>query len=60
MVLHDLNLVAKYCDKVMLFFENKKVCFRESQSELTEQKLTNLYTHPIKIIAFEGNRHFIL
>lgn len=60
MVLHDLNLIAKFCDKVMLLFDENTVHFGDAHEQLTEQQLTKLYHHPIKLIEVAGAQHFIL
>ena len=60
MVLHDLNLIAKFCDKVLLLFGDSTVRFGNTHTEFTEQQLKKLYGHPIKIIEIDGLRHFVL
>jgi len=48
MVLHDVNLAARYCDKLLLLFGAGETVQGETQEVLTLQHLTRLYGHPVR------------
>lgn len=58
MVLHDINIAAEYCDKVMLFFEEGRIISGDTATLLTKENLSNLYHHPIKIIHSENRDYY--
>lgn len=45
---HDINLAAKYCEKVLLFYPHGELLFGATMDLLTEFNLSNLYNHPIQ------------
>jgi len=51
MVLHDVNLAARYCDKVLLLFGENEVIQGSTREVLTRDNLTRLYGHAIDEIA---------
>ena len=53
MVLHDPNLAARFCDRLLLLFEGGEVMVGEARTLLTEENLSRLYGHPIRRIADE-------
>lgn len=48
MVLHDVNLAARYCNKLLLLFGAGETVQGETQEVLTLQHLTRLYGHPVR------------
>ena len=52
MVLHDVNLAARYCDHVLLMYEDK-IELGTTEEMLNEEKLSALYGHPIVKIESE-------
>lgn len=45
MTLHDVNLAARFCDKLILFFGDGGVCFGPAETMLSIDILQNLYGH---------------
>lgn len=58
MVLHDPNLAERYCDKVLMIFENGITLAGESEEMLNESNLSSLYHHPIACLESPGGRFF--
>ena len=52
MVLHDLNLAARYCDQVLLFYGDGGCEAGPAAGLLNEANLSRLYRHPI--VALDG------
>jgi iron complex transport system ATP-binding protein len=52
MVLHDVNLAARYCDHALLMYEDK-IERGTTKEMLNEEKLSALYGHPIRKIESE-------
>lgn len=48
MVLHDINLAARYCDQVLMVSGNGETRAGSAESLLNEQELTALYGYPIE------------
>lgn len=54
-ILHDLNLVQRYCDNVLLLFGAGETLFGPTQTVLNTESLTRLFSHPtIKIDSVSG------
>lgn len=53
MVLHDVNLAARYCSHALLMYDNNEIETGTIEEVLTEEKLSKLYGHPIKQIGNE-------
>jgi len=47
MVLHDVNLAARYCDNLLLLFGHGEVLQGPVQTVLNVENLTRLYGHPV-------------
>ena len=43
MILHDVNLAAFYCDRLLLLADQKILCCAEPKDALTEDNLQQLY-----------------
>ncbi|GAB6044124.1 ABC transporter ATP-binding protein [Endothiovibrio diazotrophicus] len=54
MVLHDPNLAARFCDRLLLLFEGGETAAGPTGELLDEANLTRLYGHPVRRIA-DGN-----
>lgn len=52
MVLHDVNLAARYCDHALLMYEDR-IELGTTNEMLSEEKLSALYGHPIRKIENE-------
>lgn len=59
MILHDLNLAARFCDHILMLFGNGKVLIGETTKLLTAENLNELYGHPIKILNDNSQAVFI-
>lgn len=47
MTLHDLNLTARYCDKLIMLLSDGRVLTGNTDELLNEENLQQLYDHPI-------------
>lgn len=59
MTLHDLNLAARYCDKLILLLGDGETLTGTSKELLNESNLQKLYDHPISRIESDGYPVFI-
>jgi iron complex transport system ATP-binding protein len=50
MSLHDVNLAAHYCQKILLLFGNGEYILGPTVSTLTKENLSRLYQHPLEQI----------
>ncbi|NNM81787.1 MAG: ABC transporter ATP-binding protein [Burkholderiales bacterium] len=50
MILHDPNLVSRYCDRVLLLFGEGRTLCGPSSEILTERNLSELYHHPMESV----------
>lgn len=49
MSLHDVNLAQQFCDRILLLFSDGSVMQGLTQEMLTEENLTRLYQHPMRV-----------
>jgi iron complex transport system ATP-binding protein len=56
MILHDINLAARYCDHAMLLYIDQEPECGISHQLLTENNLSRLYNYRIGKIAGPDNR----
>lgn len=54
MASHDLNLVTRYCDRVMLLSEGRIVRFGTPKEVMTEESIRDVFGIDIKVIYDEG------
>lgn len=54
MVLHDVNLAARYCDHALLMYGDNRIESGTKEEILKEDKLSALYGYPIKQIENEN------
>ena len=59
MASHDLNLVTRYCDKVMLLSEGKIIKFGTPCEVVTKDSIRDVYGVDIKVIYDEGIPYII-
>lgn len=59
MALHDVNLVVRYCDHVVMMFANGEVKTGESDKLLSADTLSDLYGYNIECIEQNGRKLFI-
>lgn len=56
MILHDPNLVSRYCDRLIMLFGNGEYQCGRTQDILSGESLTKLFGHPIQSLpAPQGN-----
>lgn len=60
MVTHDLNLAAKYADKIMLLFDDGSIVCGDKKELLTASQLSQLYNHPIQHLLHEERDYFFV
>ncbi|MCW9046558.1 MAG: ABC transporter ATP-binding protein, partial [Gammaproteobacteria bacterium] len=58
MTLHDINLAARYCDKLILLLGDGDTLTGTSEELLNESNLHKLYDHPISRIESDGYPFF--
>jgi iron complex transport system ATP-binding protein len=51
--LHDVNLAARFCEKVLLLFDDGEVLMGSKENILTTENLSRLYQHPLQMIHQE-------
>jgi iron complex transport system ATP-binding protein len=59
MILHDLNLAARFCDHVLMLFGNGKTLSGKTPDLLTTTHLEELYGHPIHRLQDNSQTVFI-
>ena len=59
MILHDLNIASRYCNKILLLFGNGKSMQGSHSEMLTDERLSELYGYPIDIIYKEKTAVFV-
>ena len=59
MVLHDVNLAARYSDRVLLLYGDGEFEMGDSDKVLDAKRLSRLYGHPLRMIE-EGERRWFV
>ncbi|VAW73391.1 hypothetical protein MNBD_GAMMA10-2716 [hydrothermal vent metagenome] len=59
MTLHDLNLAARYCDRVLLLTGDGDTLMGDTEALLTEKNLMKMYDYPIIRLNSAGRSAFI-
>ena len=59
MIVHDLNLAARFCDHILMLFGNGRVLKGETSELLTAENLEALYGYPIKVLNYDSHSVFI-
>ena len=54
MTLHDLNLAARYCDKLILLMGDGEALIGDTEELLSEKNLQKIYEHPIARIKTDN------
>ncbi len=60
MVLHDLNLAARYCDHILLLFGNGETLQGPRDEVLRREALERLYGCPLRELEDEGGRRWFV
>ena len=58
MVLHDVNLVLRFCTHAMLMIDHQSILCGSVQEVITLENLQRLYQHPFRKIEDDGTRLF--
>jgi iron complex transport system ATP-binding protein len=58
MVLHDVNLAARYCDFLLLLYGDGETAMGASAKVLTGDNLSRLYNHPVQYTETPNGRFF--
>jgi iron complex transport system ATP-binding protein len=59
MVLHDINLAARYCDHVIMLKDGRCVFAGPTDQVLREEMIQEVYGVPCEIVRREGRIHYI-
>lgn len=59
MSLHDINLAARFCDKVLMLFGEGETLFDEIERALTPEHLSRLYHTPVAALPWDRGRVFV-
>ena len=59
-VLHDLNLAARFCDRIVLMFDGRVVDDGEPQDILGEEILSDIYATPIRVEWHDGLERLVV
>jgi len=58
MVLHDINLVTRFCTHAMLIIDHESILCGPVEDIMTLENLQSLYQHPIKELESDGIKYF--
>jgi len=58
MVLHDVNLITRFCSHVMLMIDAETILYGSVEKIVTLENLKRLYQHPIKQVQSGGACYF--
>lgn len=59
MAIHDVNLAARYCDHVLMIFENGEIQSGTTDQMLHPEMLARLYGYPVKEISTDAGTVFL-
>lgn len=59
MVMHDVNMVMRYCDHVVLLIDHENIIYGTTNEMLTQENLEKLYKHPVYCVEAHGRRIFV-
>ena len=59
LVLHDINLAARFCDHFLLLFGNGFTLHGAKEDLLYEDNLSRLYEHPVLAFSTPHGRAFL-
>jgi iron complex transport system ATP-binding protein len=59
MSLHDINLAARFCNRIVMLFGEGEAAHGTTEAMLTPEKLSRLYRVPVRIMPWEGGRAFL-
>ena len=59
MSLHDVNLAARFCNRVLMLFGDGETDFGECAVMLEPERLSRLYRVPVRMLPWEGGRAYL-
>lgn len=59
LVLHDVNLAARYCDHLLLLFPDGQACWGPTPTMLVPSALERLYDQPLSVGEIDGHPVFL-
>lgn len=59
MSLHDINLAARFCDRILMLFGGGEALFDATERVLTPENLSRLYHTPVAALAWGSGRVFV-
>ncbi|WP_018873036.1 ABC transporter ATP-binding protein [Thioalkalivibrio sp. ALJ16] len=59
LVLHDVNLAARYCDHLLLLFPDGTACWGPTRTMLVPAALERLYNQPLSVGEIDGRPVFL-
>ena len=59
MSLHDINLAARFCDRILMLFGAGEASFDVAERALTPENLSRLYHTPVTALPWGGGRVFV-
>jgi iron complex transport system ATP-binding protein len=59
MSLHDINLAARFCDRVLMLYGAGEASFDSAARALTPENLSRLYHTPVTALPWAGGRVFV-
>ena len=58
MVLHDVNLLSRYCSHAVLMINEQKIVCGPTAEVLSDANLSELYQHPVQRVQDKGKDYF--
>ena len=59
MSLHDINLAARFCNRIVMLFGEGEVQVGATAEMLTPERLSRLYQAPVRVVPWEGGRAYL-
>ncbi|MFI5269204.1 MAG: ABC transporter ATP-binding protein [Chloroflexota bacterium] len=59
MSLHDINLAARFCNRILMLFGEGEAAHGTAEEMLTPEKLSRLYRVPVRVLPWEGGHAFL-
>ena len=59
MSLHDINLAARFCNRILMLYGDGEAAHGTAEEMLTPEKLSRLYHVPVRVLPWEGGRAFL-
>ncbi|MCP1673254.1 iron complex transport system ATP-binding protein [Natronocella acetinitrilica] len=59
MCLHDINLAARWCDRLLLLYPSGEACWGDAARMLVPSALERLYSQPLRTVELDGAPVFV-